>query len=136
MEDRIRFADILAEVRTSRELSRLNWMGLMKLFGDRFLRAWKLVSEGRVKKYVFRPSGKVVWVVVGQGGEYIVYPQADYCSCSDFYFRVIDGKEGYCYHLLAHKLSRALDFYRTVLEEDAFYSRLMDEWLEQMRIIR
>lgn len=136
MEERIRFADILAEVETSRELSRINWMGLMRLFGDRFLRAWNLVSEGRVKKYVFRPSGRTVWVVVGQGGEYIIFPRAEYCSCSDFYFRVIDGKEGYCYHLLAHKLSSALDHYRTVLEEDEFYGVLMDAWLEQMRNIR
>ncbi len=136
MEERIRFADILAEVESSREVSRLNWMGLMRLFGDRFLRAWRLVSEGRVKRYVFRPSGRELWVVVGQGGEYIVFPRADYCSCSSFYFRVIDGKEGYCYHLLAHKLSLALNHYLTVLEEDEFYWALMDVWLEEMRNIR
>jgi predicted nucleic acid-binding Zn finger protein len=113
-------------------LSRINWLRLLKLFGDRFVRSWKLVSEGRVIKYVFRPSGKVIWVVLGQGAEYLVYSQAEYCSCSAFYFRVIDGKEGYCYHLLAHKLSLVLGFFRIVFEEDDVYKILMDEWLSQM----
>jgi hypothetical protein len=39
---------------------------LWKVYGYRFNRAWETLREDKVKKYMFRPSGRGVWVVVGR----------------------------------------------------------------------
>jgi predicted nucleic acid-binding Zn finger protein len=62
------------------------------------------VSEKRVKLHLFEPSNRKIWTVVGQGKEYWVYPQMQFCSCPGFYFGKIDGKKE-CYHLESVKLA-------------------------------
>jgi predicted nucleic acid-binding Zn finger protein len=86
------------------------------------------VGQNRVKKYVFEPSGRVVWIIVGRESEYQVLPQSGYCDCSDFYFRVVDGEAGLCNHHMAQRLSEALEEYEEIREEDKFYEPLMNEW--------
>ncbi len=101
---------------------------LKRTFGSRFLNAWRAVSEGRVKKYIFKPSGRVVWIVVGRRRDYLVMPAANFCSCDDFYFNVIDQKARLCYHLIAQRLAESLKAYDTIEEDDSFYDILMREW--------
>jgi predicted nucleic acid-binding Zn finger protein len=132
-EERLILERVLDEVRTERQLSRTNWERLKGTFGDRFDKAWRLVQERRVKRYVFHPSGRVTWVVVGQGGEYQIYPNAGYCGCDDFYFRVVDGEAGLCYHLLGQRIAEALDSYDRVDEEDEVYKLLTGEWRAQIK---
>jgi predicted nucleic acid-binding Zn finger protein len=132
-EERLILERVLDEVRSERQLSRSNWERLRGTFGYRFDRAWRLVQERRVKRYTFRPSGRVVWVVVGQGGEYQVYPNARYCGCDDFYFRVVDEEAGLCYHLLGQRLADILGSYDAVEEEDEAYAVLSGEWRAQIR---
>ena len=132
-EERLILEHVLDEVRTEKQLSRSNWERLRETFGYRFDRAWRLVQENRVKKYTFHPSGRVVWIVVGQGGEYQIYPNAGYCGCDDFYFRVVDGEAGLCYHLLGQRLAEALISYDSVEEEDEAYRLLTGEWRAQIR---
>ncbi len=131
--ERLILERVLDEVRTERELSRPNWERLKGTFGDRFDKAWRIVGERRVKRYTFRPSGRVTWVVVGQGGEYQIYPKAGYCGCDDFYFRVVDDETGLCYHLLAQRLAEALGSYDGVDEEDEAWDILVGEWRAQVR---
>ena len=59
---------------------------------ERFLRALKAVKKGKVKKYVFKPSGKVIWIVVGKKREYIVLPKISFCSCDDFYYSIMNDE--------------------------------------------
>jgi len=101
---------------------------LREVFGERFEKAWKAVEEGRVKRYVFKPSGRVVWIVVGEEAEYRILPRAMFCSCDDFYFRVIGGERGMCYHLLAWMIAEALSRFEEVEEGDELYDDLMEEW--------
>ena len=119
---------VIRELRTDKELSRPNWQMLRSVFGKRFFQAWDLVVKRRIKKYIFRPSEREVWIAIGNSGEYLIYPHAGYCSCSDFYFRVLDEEVAFCYHLLAQKLAEALEYYESILEEDEFYRELMDIW--------
>ncbi|HJX23715.1 MAG TPA: hypothetical protein VJ574_04795 [Candidatus Bathyarchaeia archaeon] len=100
------------------------------LFGKRFENAWKAINEGRIKKYVFSPSHRVAWIVVGRERDYQILPIVNYCTCDDFYFRVIDGLTHLCYHLIAQRLAEALDFYEKIEEEDDLYDLLMGEWRE------
>jgi len=101
---------------------------LSAAFGSRFTKAWEALKGERVKKYVFKPSGKVVWIVVGRGRDYLVMPAADFCSCDDFYFRVMDREVHLCYHLIAQKIAEALAWYDEVEANDDLYDSLMEEW--------
>jgi len=130
LQEHLSLEQILRDLRTSREISRQNWQRLRNTFGDRFEKAWKLVTENRVKKYVFKPSGRTLWVAIGQNAEYLIYSNAGYCSCSDFYFRVLDHEKAYCYHLLAQKIAEALNHYDLIEEEDEAYTPLLDIWKE------
>lgn len=121
---------ILRDLRISREISSQNWQRLRNTFGDRFDKAWKLVTEKRIKKYIFKPSGRTLWIAIGQNAEYLIYSNAGYCSCSDFYFKVLDHEKAYCYHLLAQKIAEALNHFDLVEEEDEAYARLLEIWKE------
>jgi len=103
---------------------------LKRIFGSRFLNAWKAVNERRVKRYIFKPSGRIVWIVVGRRRDYLVMPAANFCSCDDFYFNVMDGKAHLCYHLIAQRIAESLGLFDTIEEEDSFYDTLMREWRE------
>lgn len=98
--------------------------------------AERLVSEHRVKKYVFRPSGRVRWIVVGRRFEYIVLPNVPYCSCDDYFFRVVHRGKPSCYHIEAVKLAIERGVYETIEEDDEWYPLLMREWTswEKMRL--
>jgi len=87
------------------------------------------VRAGRVKLYIFKPSGRKRWIVVGRRGEYLILPNAGYCSCHDFFFRVISGEKPACYHLLAVKLAKERNAYQQIIENDENYSNLMNKWL-------
>jgi predicted nucleic acid-binding Zn finger protein len=119
------------EAKSSGRLSKERIAELRNLFGERFERAWRLVEEKRVKKYIFEPSGRVVWIVVGKEKEYQILPKAGYCPCDDFYFRVINGETGLCYHLIAQRLAEAISLFEEVREGDEFYEPLMAEWRSQ-----
>lgn len=101
---------------------------LSESLGSRFNKAWEAIKEERVKKYIFNPSRRVVWIVVGREREYQIMPAAGFCSCDDFYFRVIDREVNICYHLIAQKISEALELFDEIEEEDRLYECLMEEW--------
>jgi len=101
---------------------------LYEIFGQRFTRAFEALKENRVKKYTFKPSGRTVWIVVGRERDYLIMPEAEFCTCDDFYFRVLDRKVHLCYHLIAQKLAKNLDWYDPVEEHDELFESLMNEW--------
>jgi len=99
-------------------------------FGTRFTKAWEALKEKRVKKYLFMPSERKVWIVVGRERDYLIMPAAEFCSCDDFYFRVMDGEVHLCYHLIAQKIAVALKWYDKIEESDELYDSLTKEWGE------
>ncbi|RLI08344.1 hypothetical protein DRO42_06530 [Candidatus Bathyarchaeota archaeon] len=127
-EERRILESVCDAARSARRLTRAQWERLRSAFGDRFEKAWRLVEERRVKLYVFEPSGRTAWIVVGRGGEYQILPASGYCSCNDFYYRVVDGGAGVCYHLIGQRLADALGAYDEVHEGDEFFDALMAEW--------
>ncbi len=119
---------VIRDLGVKKEISRQNWQRLRDVFGNRFTNAWRLVTENRVKKYVFRPSGRTLWIAIGNSAEYMIYSNAGYCGCSDFYFRVLDNEKAYCYHLLAQKLAETLDYFDLIEEDDEAYDQLTAIW--------
>ena len=61
-------------------------------------RIQSVVSEKRVKLHIFEPSQRKIWTVVGKAAEHWLDPEAEYCSCSGYYFSRLNGKS-FCYHL-------------------------------------
>ncbi|MBT8171950.1 hypothetical protein KJN74_03680 [Candidatus Bathyarchaeota archaeon] len=119
---------ICKEAKTKDKLTDNQVMRLSKALGSRFNKALDTVNEVRVKKYVFSPSKRIVWIVVGREREYQIMPAAGFCSCDDFYFRVMDKETNICYHLIAQKIAETLKKYDKIEEEDRLYDCLMEEW--------
>jgi len=119
---------ICKQAKAEDKLSGKNLTDLYDLFGQRFTKALEALKENRVKKYVFKPSNRVVWIVVGRERDYLLMPEAEFCTCDDFYFRVLDRKIHLCYHLIAQKIARNLGWYNVIDENDELYQGLMTEW--------
>ena len=124
----IKILENICEEAKINEITEQQLTELSEAFGLRFTKAWDTIQEERVKKYVFKPSGRIIWIVVGREREYQIMPTAGFCSCDDFYFRVMDRETNICYHLIAQKLADALTLYDRIEEEDRLFECLMDEW--------
>jgi predicted nucleic acid-binding Zn finger protein len=97
-------------------------------YEERFWRALKIVAEHRVKQYVFEPSRRTMWIVVGKEKDYLVLSDF-YCSCKDFYLNaVIRQKNQLCYHLLAKIIGKSLNLYERFNVPDSQFPELMSEW--------
>jgi predicted nucleic acid-binding Zn finger protein len=120
--------EICARSRESKLLSERDLGRLSEIFGKRFRNAWEAVQERRVKRYRFVPSGKVVWIVVGRERDYQVLPKVEFCTCDDFYFKVMEHEAHLCYHLIAQRLADCLEMYDNFEESDELLETLMREW--------
>jgi len=116
------------EIRSTGRLSEKTRMKLLKLFSKRFENAMTLVDKNRVKKYMFKPSGRVIWTVLGRKGEYQVIPETNFCNCDDYYFRVIDREKTLCYHIIAQRFAEALGRYTIQKLPDRAYSSITEKW--------
>jgi len=119
---------ICRDAKAAGKLSGDSLTELYELFGSRFTKALDALKEGRVKKYNFKPSGRTVWIVVGRERDYLIMPEAEFCTCDDFYFRVLDKKVHMCYHLLTQKIAQNLGWFEAIEEEDECFDMLMNEW--------
>jgi len=101
---------------------------LSQHFGDRFWKALQAVAKDLVKKYIFEPSGREAWVVVGKSRDYRVLSEV-YCDCEDFYINVIVKRTvELCYHILAQIIAEALGTFSEIRVDDMMYDTLRDEW--------
>lgn len=119
---------ICKQAKAAGKLSGENINELYDLFGQRFTKALETLKDNRVKKYIFKPSMRVVWIVIGRERDYLIMPEAEYCTCDDFYFRVLDKKVHMCYHLFAQKIAQNLGWFETIESDDESYCMLMNEW--------
>lgn len=94
---------------------------------DILQKAEEAVRENRVKLYLFKPSGRTLWIVVGKHGRYLVLPDPEYCTCNDFFFRVLSEEKPNCYHILAVKKAVKEKIYRIVEKEDKLYIKILRE---------
>jgi predicted nucleic acid-binding Zn finger protein len=119
------YRDVLKALEEVRELDLIQ---LIEDFGERGEKAWELLRENRVKRYTFKPSVREMWIVVGRGGDHLIYPAVGYCGCDDFYFSVMEGKALVCQHLIAQRLADRLGWFDIVEESDDFFDVLMEDW--------
>lgn len=101
---------------------------LSEQFGDRFKNALQLVDGRKVRRFRFKPSGRIIWAVKGRKAVYQVIPETNFCNCDDYYFRVMNGKKALCYHIIAQKLSSALGGFASGDLRDTQYGRITQRW--------
>ena len=118
--------NICKEVQASGRIASVHRNKLSPIFGQRLEKALEALRERRVKKYVFQPSGRIVWIVVGKEREYLVMPAAEYCTCDDFYFQFHQGH--LCYHIIAQKLAEATNQFDLIEDDDQLFDILIKEW--------
>ena len=116
------------ELVSHRELSPHLKETLEKTFGERFTNGWELANTKKVRRYEFKPSGRVVWVVQGRKSKYQVIPDIPFCYCDDYYFRVMDKKRGLCYHIIAQHIAEALNKCEEISKKDPQYSNITARW--------
>jgi predicted nucleic acid-binding Zn finger protein len=80
---------------------------------------------GGVKEIRFLPSGRKLFIVVGRLGDEFIDPEKPYCSCSNFFFRVLGGREELCYHLLSYKVAAKTGRFDIVELSDEEYGPYM-----------
>jgi predicted nucleic acid-binding Zn finger protein len=117
---------ICQTIRVEGDVSDSHVAELVDRFGQRADKALEAFNESRIKKYVFQPSGRIVWIVVGKERDYLVMPSIGYCSCDDFYYQFDHGH--ICYHIIAQKLAEATGRFDLFEDDDQFYDVLIREW--------
>jgi predicted nucleic acid-binding Zn finger protein len=118
--------NVCKEVHAEGRITKVHRNKLSPIFSQRLKKALEALEEHRVKKYVFQPSGRIVWIVVGKEREYLVMPAAEYCTCDDFYFQFHQGH--LCYHIIAQKLAKATGRFDLIEDDDRLFDILIKEW--------
>src|SRR5438034_5646517 len=116
------------ELRRTHLLTSEQKQALSKVFEKRFPQALAIVEARKVTSYRFKPSGRTLWVVKGSKGEYQVMPESMFCTCDDYYFRVMDNKKQLCYHLVAQQIAEALGRFDANVLSDSHYSEVTSKW--------
>ena len=120
--------DACLEIGMTRVLSESQRASLETTFQKRFQQALGLAEGEKVRKYRFSPSGRTLWVVAGRGREYQVLPDSMFCTCDDYYFRVMDNKKQLCYHIIAQRLSEAMGKYTLTEMIDSRYPEITSKF--------
>ena len=94
-------------------------------YGSKADQAVRTALSGGVKEHKFTPSGRTVNTVVGSQGDEFIDPKRSYCSCSNYFFRVIGGKDETCYHLLSYRIASELGTVEVVTFDDEEYGQIL-----------
>lgn len=99
------------------------------LFSERIIDVIEVIERG-FSKIIFNPSKKSLWTISKRKdpqNNYFIYPKL-YCTCWDFYKRVIiEKRRPFCKHLLAQTICEALDNFKIVnLQDVAFQTYIKD----------
>jgi predicted nucleic acid-binding Zn finger protein len=116
------------ELRRTKTLTDEQKQTLSKVFDKRLSPALALVEARSVSNYRFSPSGRTVWMVKGRKGEYQVMPESMFCTCDDYYFRVMDNRKQLCYHLVAQQIAEAMGQFNSSNFSDADYAEVSSKW--------
>jgi len=55
-------------------------------------------------------------------------PESMFCTCDDYYFRVMDNKKQLCYHLVAQQIAEAMGQFSSSILSDADYAGVTSKW--------
>lgn len=108
---------------------------LDSLFSDKSASILEVVQRGFVK-YMYSPSGKVIWCVPAKRHpeeEYLIFPKI-YCSCQDFYKAVVvERTRSFCKHILAQVICEALESFKYVEVDDILFKKRIIELKQKFK---
>ncbi|NP_001144742.2 uncharacterized protein LOC100277790 [Zea mays] len=112
---------VWAEIRSAGRASDEHLSILETLFGKNMLRACKIVDERGVRRVTGAPSGRSVFLVMGESKrkeEYLCFPE-HLCTCYSFFYDVVGrGEQLSCKHQLAARLAEAVGEHQEVEVKD------------------
>ena len=124
---------ICNEIRLNHSIKMETRRKLEELFGERFQQALNIIEKGAVKRYIFKPSDRVIWEVKGKTSSYQIMTRTYFCNCDDYYFRVMSSKKQLCYHIIAQKIAYALEKFENEERSDRDYSKITSRWKKSVR---
>jgi predicted nucleic acid-binding Zn finger protein len=124
---------ICNEIKTNHSLKIEIRKKLEESFGERLQHALNIIEKGAVKRYKFKPSGRIIWEVKGKTSSYQIMTRTYFCNCDDYYFRVMSSKKQLCYHIIAQKLAFALGKFKNEERSDRDYSKITSRWRKSVR---
>ncbi len=127
--------EICNELRSKGKISRKENIDHLKYFERRFKEAINLTDKGKVKKYIFKPSKRIIWIVQGRKKKYQIFSETNFCSCDDYYFRVMEKEKEMCYHLMAQKIAEALNKYEMEELPDSKYGLITKKLRSKKELI-
>ncbi|KAG8079902.1 hypothetical protein GUJ93_ZPchr0007g5933 [Zizania palustris] len=108
---------VWSEIRSAGHASDEHLSILETLFGKNMLRACKILDEGGVRRVTGAPSGRSVFLVVGESKrkeEYICFPE-HLCTCYSFFYDIVGrGQQLCCKHQLAARLAEAVSKHQEI----------------------
>ncbi|KAF0907123.1 hypothetical protein E2562_015659 [Oryza meyeriana var. granulata] len=114
---------VWAEIRSAGLASDEHLSILEALFGKNMVRASKILDEGGVRRVTGAPSGRSLFLVMGESKrkeEYICFPE-HLCTCYSFFYDIVSrGEQLCCKHQLAARLAEAVSKHQNI--EAASYS--------------
>lgn len=84
----------------------------ISIFGNKFEKALFLVKNQSVIKLVGKPSGRIMWKIIGDNHDYILFPMV-FCQCESFNITMSEKRTVLCKHLIAQALAESLNQYHT-----------------------
>lgn len=99
--------------------------------GTRVEKAVNVALGKGVKLHVFKPSNREIWSIVGKDNEYWVDPENNFCSCKDYYFQTLSGKEK-CYHLQIIEIAKRKKLVDIVEFSDDEYTMFIKALINDM----
>jgi predicted nucleic acid-binding Zn finger protein len=98
---------------------------LEEIFPDKSSNVFESMKRG-VTKYISTPSNRVIWTVMGEKTEHLVYPKL-FCSCQDFYKSVVIlRKREFCKHILAQIIVEAFGTFKEKVLKDSKVKELLN----------
>ncbi|MQL94162.1 hypothetical protein Taro_026813 [Colocasia esculenta] len=119
------------QIKSSRAASDDHLSILHFLFGKNFERATRIVDQGGVRKFSGTPSGRFLFLVVGESRrkeEYICFAE-HHCTCYSFFYDVVSrGEQLCCKHQLAARLAEAVGAHSEVKVSDEQLAVLLSKF--------
>ena len=91
-------------------------------YNDKLSKAFKLLLSGKVKLHKFLPSNRIIYTVIGNDGDLLILDKQLFCSCKDYYYRLLEKDNLYCIHLLALKIAYSISNFDKIDFHDHEYA--------------
>ncbi|XP_039116981.1 zinc finger SWIM domain-containing protein 7 isoform X2 [Dioscorea cayenensis subsp. rotundata] len=100
------------------------------LYGKNLERATRIVDQGGVRKVSGFPSGRFLFLVVGESKrkeEYICFPE-HHCTCYSFFYDIVNRSEQLCCkHQIAARLAEAVGAHDEVSVSDEHLALMLSK---------